>query len=92
MRIETPEPQVCCKPCSLPKKDLTLTIDGTPTTLAFSSDTNSWSDGTHTLSCGLNVIHLTGGGTWAVSSGTSWTCRPLHLVYTSGASTAYVDE
>lgn len=89
--IENREHRTCCSPCGIPQKDLTLTIGATTTTLAYNAVAGTWSDGTHSLSCADGPIGLFGGGTWDLDP-SSITCDPLHLVFTSGATTAYVDE
>lgn len=84
---------VCCYPIPLPRTDLTLTIRSSVTTLAYNSESQTWSDGTHTLACGggFGFITLTGGGLWTFQFSGS-TGDPVHLVFSNGIDTAYVDE
>ena len=85
--ISPPFPDdLCCYPCPIPKKDLTITVGGgSPHTLTYSG--GNWSDGTYTLNCSDGTLTLHGPGAevgdppiaYGMRAGT--TCTPFHVSF-----------
>ena len=86
--IDSPYPDaLCCYPCPIPKKDLTITVGGgAPHALPYSG--GGWSDGTYTLNCSEASLTLHGPGfpvgdppiAYGLNPGT--VCSPFHASFT----------
>lgn len=85
--VEKPKQQVCCSPYPIPKSDLSATVDGSPTTLAWNGSV--WTDGVYTLSCSAGLTQFAGPGSWSMVQGAA-SPSPIHLEF-SGTSYAVID-
>lgn len=81
-----------CSPCQIPEENLSLSVNGgAPTTLVYSAPSNSWSDGTYTLTCtpctSYGMVFQQGSTVWG--NGFT-TCHPVSYTFTDGSGNSAV--